>query len=454
MLTDLLPGHTAGSATGGLAWTDDATTVALAATVARARGVWIGRGEDTKPGSMLRRRGLRLAQQDVQDHERHARAAIWPLYHGLGTARFDRDWRTGYRTVNAAFAAAAAEETGPGGTVWVLHHELQLVPGMLRRIRPDLRIGLSLQVPFPAPCVFESMPVHQELLRGLLGADLIGFQTASCADNFLRLIRDVAGRLPRVGVFPVAPDTRAITVLSRRPDVIARARALRRRLGGPRVVILTFDGAGTGADIEQRLTASGVPGGLDDCAVIQVVPGAEGRRPLTARTVAPEQLSPGRRSGPPRLHTFASAPDLPDRVALYLCADVLLATPTAGVSAMPALEFVAAARDDASLVLSEQARTAASLPDAYLVDGDDPESVLSGLAAAIAASTAERSRRIGTMREYVTHHDVYARVRDYLASLRSAPATAPTAASAWPRARRQASGVVTAPVRCPLWRLE
>ena len=80
-----------------------------------------------------------------------------------------------------------------GATVWVQDYQLQLVPAMLRELRPDLRIGFFLHIPFPPIELFMQLPLRAEILRGLLGADLVGFQQRLAAQNFVRLARHLLG---------------------------------------------------------------------------------------------------------------------------------------------------------------------------------------------------------------------------------------------------------------------
>ena len=70
---------------------------------------------------------------------------------------------------------------------------MQLVPQMLRELRPDLRIGFFLHIPFPPAELFQQLPWRRQLLEGLLGADLVGFQLPGGAANFVRLVRQRVG---------------------------------------------------------------------------------------------------------------------------------------------------------------------------------------------------------------------------------------------------------------------
>ena len=100
-------------------------------------------------------------------------------------------WDTGvshqfaYERVNKAFASRVAEIAQPNATVWVHDYQLQLVPSMLREMRPDLSIGFFLHIPFPPSALFAQLPWRRQILEGLLGADLIGFHTHDDARQFV-----------------------------------------------------------------------------------------------------------------------------------------------------------------------------------------------------------------------------------------------------------------------------
>ena len=95
-----------------------------------------------------------------------------------------RDWEV-YAAVNARFAEAVAASWRPGDVVWIHDYQLLLVPNLLRRLVPEARIGFFLHIPFPPSDVFRVLPRREEVLDGLLGADVIGFQTFADQRNFL-----------------------------------------------------------------------------------------------------------------------------------------------------------------------------------------------------------------------------------------------------------------------------
>ena len=143
---------------------------------------------------------------------------------------------TGGRPTARSTAGSPRPPTGsapPGATVWVQDYQLQLVPAMLRERRPDLRIGFFLHIPFPPIELFMQLPQREEIIRGLLGADLVGFQTPLGAQNFLHLAHHLLG-LRRRGLSrrrrrPVGAGRRLPGLHRRRGD--GGAQRLRRGAG-------------------------------------------------------------------------------------------------------------------------------------------------------------------------------------------------------------------------------
>ncbi len=113
---------------------------------------------------------------------------FWPLYHDKVRApEFHRTWWDGYQRVNERFAQAVSDAAAPGARVWIHDYQLQLVSGILRQSRPDLRIGFFLHIPFPPPELFTQLPWRSHIVEALLGNDVVGFQTPADAENFYRL---------------------------------------------------------------------------------------------------------------------------------------------------------------------------------------------------------------------------------------------------------------------------
>src|SRR5579859_4593567 len=220
-----------------------------------AGGVWIGWSGDTGPApgpfraNDLDLVGVGLTPDQFRDYyEGFCNATLWPLYHDvIAPPQFHRRWWDAYVTVNRRFSRSAAEQAAPGATVWLHDYQLQLVPQMVREQRSDVRIGFFNHIPFPGYEIFAQLPWRRQVVEGLLGADLLGFQRRDDASNFLRACRRLTGattrgsviellaetghqaatRQLRVGSFPISIDTATLEALARRQDVQTRARQLR-----------------------------------------------------------------------------------------------------------------------------------------------------------------------------------------------------------------------------------
>ncbi len=230
------------------------------------RGAWIGwpgvsdaEAEPLTDGDITLH-PVTLSDADVTNYyEGFSHATLWPLYHdAVAPPAFHRHWWEAYVEVNERFAAAAAKIAGEAATVWVQDYQLQLMPRRLRELRPDLQIGFFLHIPFPPVELFMQLPWRTELIRGLLGADLVGFQLPGGAQNFLFLARKLAGvsatkgavgvrtrpgqvdvgdRTVQVGAFPISIDSTAL-------DKLARSKPVRR--GDPRRAGQPGDGPARG----------------------------------------------------------------------------------------------------------------------------------------------------------------------------------------------------------------
>ncbi len=422
---------------------------ALHSLLRQAPATWVGWAGGTGPAPTLpdvdgvRMHTVPLTVDDLRDHyEGFANATLWPLYHdAVEQPEHHRRWWEAYQRVNQRFAAATADVAETDAVVWVQDYHLQLVPGLLRALRPDLRIGFFLHVAFPPPELFMQLPRRAELLRGILGADLVGFQRAQAAHNFAQLAVRVLGlpatdrqivvddRVVRIGSFPVSIDSAEMAALANRADVADRANRLRRDLGSPEQVILSVDRMDYTKGIEQRLKAYSelISDGhvkVRDTVLVQVaVPSRErvGQYQILRERVEREV---GRingefgRVGEPAIHYLTRPFDRAELAALYRVADVMAVTPLRDGMNLVAKEYVAARVDDTgALLLSEFAGAGAELSQAYLVNPHDLEGLKQGLLAALRARPDHVRKRMRAMRAHLRKHDIHAWARSYLAAL-------------------------------------
>ena len=163
------------------------------------KSVWVGAGElaPDQEGAFEQTRldAVLIPPADYLDYySGFANTAIWPLYHAaVITSEFHRPQFDAYSRVNSLFADRVAELAAQGGTVWVHDYQLQLVPQALRSLRPDLLIGFFLHIPFPPAILFAQVPWRKQILRGMLGSDLVGFQTHQDASHFIDACMRILG---------------------------------------------------------------------------------------------------------------------------------------------------------------------------------------------------------------------------------------------------------------------
>jgi trehalose 6-phosphate synthase len=410
---------------------------------------WVGWAGSTGPAPELddvdgvRLRAVPLSDEEFENYyEGFANSTLWPLYHdAVETPVFHRHWWEFYQRVNRRFAAATAEVAPPGAAVWVQDYHLQLVPAMLRELRPDLRIGFFMHIPFPPSELFKQLPRRAELLRGLLGADLVGFQNAGGAQNFVRLTDrvlglrtrhqevEVDGRVVHVGAFPISIDVGDMEQLAASEEVVAQARQIREDLGNPDRIMLGVDRLDYTKGIEHRLKAYRelLADGrvkVPDTVLVQVAVPSRERvqhyrmlRDKVEREVGGMNGEYGR-LGVPAVHYLNSSFNRKELAALYRAADVMVVTPLRDGMNLVAKEYVASRVDNGgALVLSEFAGAATELKQAYQVNPHDLDDLKDTLVRALEVDPADSGKRMKAMRRHLRAHDVGAWARAYLTAL-------------------------------------
>ncbi len=384
-----------------------------------------------------------VSADEIEDYyEGFSNSSLWPLYHdAVQHPVFHRHWWDAYVTVNRRFAAATAEVAAEGAIVWVQDYQLQLVPALLREMRPDLRIGFFLHIPFPPVELYMQLPRRVEILQGLLGADLVGFQRPLAAQNFLRLSRhllglrprsnevELDGRTVRAGAFPISIDVVEMESLAASEGTRTRAKQIRTELGDPQCLILGVDRLDYTKGIEHRLMAfqellSEGKLSVPDAVMVQVATPSRERvkhyqvlRENVERQVGRINGDYGK-VGVPAVHYLHQSYSRSELAALYSAADVMMVTPLRDGMNLVAKEYVAARVDQrGTLVLSEFAGAAADLRQAFLVNPHDLDGLKDTLLQAMHADPSDVTRRMRAMRRYLRTHDVDNWARSFLSAL-------------------------------------
>lgn len=412
---------------------------ALAPVMAERDGAWIGWPgnveEDLEPFETdgMTVVPVRLSGTEYEEYyEGFSNATLWPLYHDLvAKPEFHREWWDSYTAVNQRFAERAAEVAAKGATVWIQDYQLQLVPSLLRELRADLRIGFFLHIPFPPAELFSQLPWRREILEGLLGADLVGFQLAGAAQNFVRLVRQRVGhkthrdtvylpdgRTVTARAFPISIDTAGFERLARTPEVIARAAQIREDLGNPRKVFLGIDRLDYTKGIYARLRAFSELlyehyFTVEDATFVQVA--SPSRERVEQYRVMRDDIDrlvghingDLSRLGRPAISYLNNSYPQAEMAALYLASDIMVVTPFRDGMNLVAKEYVACRRDNTgALVLSEFAGAAEELRQAFQVNPYDINGMKATMLEAYQADEKDLARRMRAMRKTVRENDV------------------------------------------------
>jgi trehalose 6-phosphate synthase len=430
---------------------------ALEPVMQRNDGAWVGwAGQPDLEIEPFDSDGVRivpvpLSRDDVRlYYEGFSNDTLWPLYHDvIAHPQYHREWWDAYVRVNRRFAEAAAATSDQDAVVWVQDYQLQLVPKMLRELRPDLTIGFFNHIPFPPYGIYSQLPWRTQIIEGLLGADVIGFQRLADANNFSRAVRRLKGFPtrgstidvplidPSQGIrvhspivegkpfrtviarqFPISIDAQGFEELARKPEIQARAREIREELGNPKKIILGVDRLDYTKGIGHRLKAFGelvadgaIP--VEDVTLVQVASPSRERVEAYRQLRDEIELMVGRINGDygtighaPISYHHTSYPR-EEMIALYLAADVMLVTALRDGMNLVAKEYAATRiDDDGVLVLSEFTGASDELKRALLINPHDIDGLKQAIVQAIEMPRSQRRTRMRSLRKRVFDNDV------------------------------------------------
>ena len=365
-------------------------------------------------------------------YEGFCNGTVWPLYHdAIRPVELHRHWWHPYVEVNRRFAEHVARSVSDHAAIWVHDYHLQLVPRMLRDLGVRNRIGFFLHIPFPPVEIFGRLPWREQILDGLLGADVIGFQTRRSFLNFGRSARTFTsaigpaetlthrGRVVNTETVPISIDTATYSRQARSAEAIASAIELRSELGEPRQIILGVDRLDYTKGIDQRLRAFETllarrPDLHGNTVLVQVaVPSREGVgeyqliREDIERIVGRINGTYGGAGWVP-VHYYHRSLERNELIAHYLAADVMLVTPLRDGMNLVAKEYVACRTDDSGvLILSEFAGAAETMKGAKIVNPYDIDRLADVLGDALDSGPTEQRAAMRSMRRRVERWDVH-----------------------------------------------
>ncbi|WP_323718451.1 alpha,alpha-trehalose-phosphate synthase (UDP-forming) [Paracoccus aminovorans] len=432
--------------------------VAVHAALRDRGGVWMGwsgnSSGDREPGPLIRREEgpityalTDLMQRDLAEYYQGlANSVLWPLCHyRIDLTDYSRRDAAGYFRVNRFFAERLAPLVRPDDLIWI--HDYHMIPlaAELRRMGLKNRIGFFMHIPWPAPDVYLTLPVGEQLLHEMTAYDLLGFQTEADVENFSLCLRrsgiarpvpggeglhEAGGRRFRLGHFPISIDAEGFARTARNAVRNVAMRKFRDSLEG-RTLIVGVDRLDYTKGLPQRMAAyrrflEGNPAWLGRTTYLQVTPQSRAgvaEYEALGREVAELAGNINGQLGrldwsPVRYVNRAFSQQI--LAALYRMARLALVTPMRDGMNLVAKEYVAAQdpEDPGVLVLSRFAGAAAELGEgAVLVNPYDEEMIANAIARAVSMPLDERREMHGLLADVLRRYDVFDWSDDYLAQL-------------------------------------
>lgn len=360
-------------------------------------------------------------------------STIWPIFHDFPfLAKFREDYWARYEEVNKTFLNATLDVIQPNDTVWVHDYHLMLLPRLLREKSPSVPIGFFLHIPFPPLEVFQLLPRkwREEILRGILGADLVGFHTHDYTQAFLRCVLRILGhehnmgktsveeRIVKADTFPMGIDYKGISELSQSHQENLEKDELRSKLGNVRVILSINRLDYTKGVINQLLAFETFLERNSQFAgkVVLVLTVSPSRTQVERYQQIKRQIDElvGRVNGrfgfidwTPVVYQYrVLAPE--SLLAAYAISDVALVTPMKDGMNLIAKEYLAARADETGvLVISETAGAAVELGEALIVNPNDTMEIAEALKTALEMPRSEQARRNRIMRRRLERYDVF-----------------------------------------------
>ncbi len=380
---------------------------------------------------------ITLSPEEVKGYyAKYSNQGLWPLSHMLiERAQFSRRAWQIYRSVNQKFAKRVNAVSPQGAWVFSHDYQLSLLPAFVRKSRPDVSIAHFWHIPWPPLPIFRLCPQHQEILRGLLGADVLGFQSEQDVEYFLNAVERTLktqvdreagqvvwqGRIVHVKPFPISVDVQAIEDMVETPRIRRWVRGIRRHVEShDQILGISVDRADYTKGLLPRLEAikefyTLYPQYRERVTYLQIV--------VPSRTEVPEYRRFYERvekktqevnrlfakNGWNPVITLPHSLDRPRLMGLFRAADFAVVSSLVDGMNLVAKEFVAAQVDKRGvLLLSETTGAANELEhESFPINPLDPEGFANTLHEALSISADERADRITAMRHHLEEHTIY-----------------------------------------------
>ncbi len=388
-----------------------------------------------------------LTQHEINDfYEGFSNETLWPLFHYFPTyATYNPQHWEAYMQVNRKFADAIISKATKDDIVWIHDYQLLLVPALVRKAIPDISIGFFQHIPFPSYEIFRMLPWREQLLEGILGADVIGFHTYDDVRHFLSAasrLADIEGtanelikdsRTICIDAFPISIDYQKYKKLAEESQTRRNERKLKQMVNNNKLLI-AIDRLDYSKGILHRLKAYSLllknhPELRGKITLMQLV--VPSRDNVPKYKELKEEMNKlvseinGRYStlGWQPIHHFYRSFSPHMLSALYKVADVALVTPMRDGMNLVSKEYVASKLDQKGvLVLSEMAGASRELADAVMVNPNDIWDFSEKIYQALHMPDEEKKRRLVAMQQTIAKFDIHTWVKNFMDKLKEVKA--------------------------------
>ncbi len=374
-------------------------------------------------------------------YEGYSNSTIWPLCHYFFSfIEYKAEYWEAYQEVNSLFCNEALPFIENDDIVWVQDYQLMLLPKKIRDKKPNANIGYFHHIPFPSYELFRVLPEREEILEGLLGADLIGFHTHDYMRHFISAIYRVLNlncnldeinldnRIVHIDAFPMGINYEQYNQAPNLPKVKEKSDLLKEKLGD-RSIILSVDRLDYSKGILHRL--NGFAQFLDhhpeyhekvSLAMI-VVPSRDTVDIYAELKTKMDQLigeinGKYSRLGWNPIFYFYRSFSFEELVAMYDVAEIALVTPLRDGMNLVAKEYLATkCNKPGALILSEMAGAAIELQDAIIINPNDTDQIESAILQALNMPEKEKKERLDKMQKRISRQDVKKWANDFVKEL-------------------------------------
>ncbi|MBN1566308.1 MAG: bifunctional alpha,alpha-trehalose-phosphate synthase (UDP-forming)/trehalose-phosphatase [Acidobacteria bacterium] len=388
-----------------------------------------------------------LSEENIEDfYQGFCNETIWPLFHYFQVyTHFDDSHWAHYIEVNRAFCRTLIDLIRPDDTLWIHDYHLMLLPAMIRQHLPDVTIGFFLHIPFPSYEIFRLLPStwRREILKGMLGADLIAFHTNDYRQDFLRCVLRILGYDPNMGeiivgdriikaeTLPMGIDYRKYNEGAAEPAILRKKQDIQKRLGDAKI-ILSIDRLDYTKGIVNRLEAfqtflENFPSWRRKVVLLLIV--VPSRVDVKHYEVMKNQIETlvGRINGQfgspewtPIVYMYKSLTFSP-LIEMYASSHIALITPLRDGMNLIAKEYIASRVDKTGvLILSEMAGASKELLEAVITNPGNRNEIAEAILEALQMPEEEQIRRNTIMQQRLRRYDVVRWATDFMEELANA----------------------------------